>query len=294
MEPINKINVLVGLDLSEMDKFLVRYIRVVRKLYPIRSFTFLHNVKLSELPEELQVKDKLDRIEKEVHVKLHELIKSEAAISEPYNVMVSTDNFSELAFLGIQKRLDAKLLILGNKQQMEGSGGLPQKLIRMLPSAVLLVPETFNNHPEKIIAAIDFSNYSNVIYQVGRQIIQHSCREDLIIDPVYVAKVSWNFFPGLSENDIRERLEEDVAEKHKKWLKNHPDAPQLHFIRAGEKSIASNLLDYANRTQADIMIVGAKGASSLAHLFIGSVANELIQRETDLCILLVKRPVISE
>src|SRR5690606_957907 len=190
MEPTNKIKVLIGLDLSEMDKALLRSIQIVRQLYPISNFTFLHNVKLSELPDEFQEKEKISKITEGIKSKLSKIIQAED-IPEPYNVEVTSDDFSEIAFLNAHQRIGAKLVILGNKQQLEGNGGLPQKLIRMLPSAVLLVPDTFNFAPKKILAAVDFSKYTDVIYRVGKHIIQESNYESLTIDPVYVVKVPW-------------------------------------------------------------------------------------------------------
>lgn len=237
MKSIKKIKVLVGLDLSEMDKALIHAIQVVRKLHPVLSFTFLHNIKLSELPEELHAKEKLDKVAEGIKAKLTKLIESEDSTFEPYKIEITLDNFSEIAFLNVHKRIDANLVILGNKQQLEGNGGLPQKIIRMLPSAVLLVPETFNPHPQKIIAAIDFSKYSTVIYQVAKQIIQENKFKELIIEPVHVVKLPWQFFPGLSESEIKQRLQDDAIEKQKKWDKNYPDLSKLNFILASEKTL---------------------------------------------------------
>lgn len=49
---IEEINVLVAMDMSPMDEALIQYIGVVRNIYPNAQFTFLHNIKMSELPPE--------------------------------------------------------------------------------------------------------------------------------------------------------------------------------------------------------------------------------------------------
>lgn|GEM_PF-936592 len=291
MEAIQKINILIGLDLSEMDEALIRYVQLVRKLYPVSTITFLHNVKISELPEEFRSQEKLAKIATGIKSKIKNLIEAGESIPEPYQVEVTLADFSEMAFLDISKRTDAKLVMLGNKQQLLGGGGLPQKLIRMLPLAVLLVPETFNPQPKRIVEAIDFSKYTDVVYRIGKQIMQHVSLDEFVIEPVYIAKVSWQFFPGPSQNDIKKILEEDAKLKQKKWSKSYPDSAALTIITNQDKNIASSLLDHVKKTKTDFLIMGAMGASSLTGLFMGSVANEIIQQETNTSILLVKRQI---
>ncbi|QNL51733.1 universal stress protein [Olivibacter sp. SDN3] len=289
MEPAKSIRLLMGLDLSEMDAALIDYLSVARKLYPIAHITFLHNVKVSELPEELRSPEMLEKIKASVSKKLSALISKGYLIEEPYQITVTTSSFSETAFLDISKRISPHLVLLGNKQEHEGSGGLPQKLIRMLPCATLLVPETFDHSPKKIIGAIDFSKYSQIVGRIGQQLLHHNQQEQLTFEPIHIAKISWQFFPGPSEKEIKKILKEETQAKQKKWAKAHPDLPPLTVVDAQEKNIASTIIQYAERSGAATLILGVKGASSLTGLFMGSVANELIQRSTHLSILLVKQ-----
>lgn len=290
MKVTKDINVLVGLDLSEMDEALIRYVQVIRKLYSVSSITFLHNIKMSELPDELRSSEKLKKIAESIKERLGELIKAGDKISEPYTIEVSLENYSELAFLEASKRIKANLAILGNKQELLGGGGLPQKLIRMLPHSSLLVPETFNMFPKKIIEAIDFSKYSPLVYEVGRQIIEQNRLEDIQIEAVYVSRISWQFFPGPSRQEIRKIMENDAISKQRRWSRNFPEAPTLTVIPAVEKSIATSLGEHVKKVRADLVIMGVTGASSLTGLFMGSVANELIQQDSNACVLIVKRP----
>ncbi len=272
----------VGLDLSAMDKELIGYIQTLESWLPAKQIIFMHNVKLSELPEHLKKPETLESIAKRIEHKLRRLIEQTYKPETSFSVIVTMQEFSELAFADLVKQSGASLVVLGNKQQLEGSGGLSQKLIRMLPASVLLVPETCKSKPQHILQAIDFSKYTPLIVQWGQAL---GVRKT----PVYVSKMSFSFFPGFSEEEMNESLAREQALRSKKWQELFPDQPALAVLPAYEKSIASALLDYAGRQKADMIVMGVKGATSLTNLFMGSVANEMVQRETELCLLMVKR-----
>lgn len=286
---IGEIKVLVAMDMSPMDEALIQYIGVARKIYPNATFTFLHNIKMSELPPEYKSPEKLETISQSIQERIQEMIEEAGTVPEGYQVEVSSSNFTENAFLNVSKKIGAHLAIVGNKQSLAGGGGMAGKLIRMWQIATLLVPETFNKQPQKIIQAIDFSKYTPTIKRVSQQIIFHNKFGIKEVEPVYVSKVSWQFFPGPGEKEIRKIIEDDTKDKKLRWQKENPESEPLTVVSGREKSIAVILTDYINQNSIDLVILGVLGVSSLTGLFLGSVSNELINQETDACILMVKR-----
>lgn len=286
---LREIEVLVAMDMSPMDKALIRYIGVARNIYPNATFTFLHNIKMSELPPEYKSPEKLETISQSIQERIYEMIEEAGTVPEGYKVEVTSSNFTENAFLNVSKKIGAHLALVGNKQSLAGGGGMASKLIRMWQIATLLVPETFNKHPQKIIQAIDFSKYTPTIKKVSQHIIQHNQYGITKVEPVYVSKVSWQFFPGPDEKEIIKIIEVDTKAKKTKWQKENPDSEPLTVLSGREKSIAVILSEYINQNKVDLVILGVLGVSSLTGLFLGSVSNELINQETDACILLVKR-----
>ncbi len=285
---IEKINILVAMDMSPMDEALIQYIGVARNIYPNANFTFLHNIKMSELPPEYKSPEKLETISKSITERIHEMIETAGTVPQGYKVEVSSLSFTEHAFLNTSKKIGAHLAIVGNKQNLEGDGGMARKLIRMWRIATLLVPETFNKKPQKLMQAIDFSKYTPTINRVSAQIILHNQLGIKKVEPVYVSKVSWQFFPGPGEKEIKKIIEDDTKAKKARWQKENPASEPLTVLSGNEKSIAIILTEYINQTKVDLAILGVLGVSSLTGLFLGSVSNQLISQETDACILLVK------
>jgi hypothetical protein len=284
-----KLNLLAGLDLSDMDDVLINYIRHLEQWLPPVHITFLHNIKLSELPQELKASAQLLKIAGSIEKKIKQLIAATYTPACSFTVIVTAEEFSELAFTTILKKMGSQLVLLGNKQDMEGSGGLSQKLIRMLPAAVLLVPETCNSTPVNIIQAIDFSKHTQAILLWGKKIkALVPPNSTLQLNPVYISKMSYHFFPILSDEEVAASLKKEEADNLRKWKTLFPGNGPLQLVNAREKSVATTLLQYAETVRADVIIMGVKGTASLTNLFMGSVANEMVQRETAVCLLLVK------
>lgn len=280
------IKVLAGLDLSEMDREMIHYMALLQQWLPPAHVTFLHNIKVTELPREMREPAKLQNIAARIEKKFRELIMEIHTPAASFDIAVTIEEFSELAFMNVVKRQKTDLVLLGNKQTLEGNGGLSQKLARMLPAAVLLIPENVKQPPAHIIQAIDFSRYTPAVLRWGR-IISTSPHHPRF-SPVHIIKMGYHFFPAFSDEEVEDTLRNEGADKLRKWKEQHPGEWPLKIVPAYDRSVASTLLDVAASSRADLIILGVKGASSLTNLFMGSVANEMLQREKVPALLLVK------
>lgn len=286
-----KINVIAGLDLSEMDQSLIQYLQLLSELLPLNKVTFFHNIKQSELPESFKSLDQLNTIANTLKKKLSNTIPALLGDQLPYDVEISFEDYTELAFQKMARKKQSNLAILGNKQHLEGNGGLAHKLIRMLPFETMLVPETYNPKPTKVIEAIDFSKYTAKVMQWGSLIKKYNQIPELTFQPINISKLSWKFFPGLSTAEIKKNTQEDVKLKSEKWAKLYPTATPLKVIPAEDKNIASALMYHVKKERADVLIMGVQGVTSVTTLFMGSVANEVLYLESDACLLFVKHSI---
>ena len=282
----SNIPVLVGLDLSEMDGEIIRYTHTLRQWLLIGHLTFLHSVKLAELPPNLREPATLRRIAARIGEKIREQIAGILLPGTPFDIEVSLEEFPEMAFMQQVRKKQAGLVILGNKQTLEGSGGLSQKLARMLPAAVMLVPEGMVQIPSRIIEAIDFSKYTAPVVQWGRTLHVPPHVREMI--PVNVNRMGYHAFPIFSDEEIEAVFDQEVVHRARKWKEQFPGEPPLQVIPSGGRSIASALLDFTRNRQAGMIILGVQGATSLTNLFMGSVANEILQRSDLPALLLVK------
>ncbi|MEK6452256.1 MULTISPECIES: universal stress protein [Myroides] len=285
---INKpLNVIVGIDLSEMDHYLIEYTQVLDHILNIDKVTFLHNLKLGELPKELLLPERIELIQSKIVQRVTKQIE-ESGATYAFEVLVKLESYSEIAFINISKKQQFDMLILGNKQELEGNGALAQKLIRILPSATLLVPETYHVPITNIIDAIDFSKYTTPIMTWADRFKNNSKGQKIQHSAIHISKLYWGFYSSMTNKEIDKISREDITEKKQKWDKKYANYSDIEIVPAEDKSISTALLQYARRQKADLMILGVKGSTGIKEIFMGSVANHLFHKATSTCLLFVK------
>ncbi|WP_413511612.1 universal stress protein [Myroides odoratus] len=283
----NALNLLIGLDLSEMDNYLIQHAKILNHILDVEQITFIHNLKLGELPKELIQTDQLQLIQKRIVKRVEEQIEK-TEIDYTYEILVTVENYSEIAFLNVAKQKNYDLLVLGNKQHLSGNGALANKLVRLLPSATLLVPETFHIPIETVIDAIDFSRYTNTIMLWADRFKNNSKGQRIKHSAVHISKSYWSYLPMMSEKELDKISLEDIKEKEEKWNKEYSNYTDIDIIPAKNQNISAALITYAKNKKADLLILGVKGTTGIKDIILGSVANHLLHRPTDTCLLFVK------
>ena len=282
----DNLKVVIGLDLSSMDNFLIDYINVLNHILDIDKVTYMHNIKLGELPKELLAPEKINVIQERVKQRITEQIIA-SQVTYTFEVIVTYENYTEVAFAHYYKTNPFNLLVLGNKQELEGNGALSHKLIRILPAATLLVPETFKTPITTIIDAIDFTKYTPIIMAWADRFKNNSKGQKIQHSAVYISKFHWGFYQT-TDKEWEKATQEDIAQKQQKWNKQYASYSDIEIISAEDRSVSTSLIAYAKKKKADLMILGVKGSTTIKEVFLGSVANHILQRPTNTCLLFVK------
>lgn len=288
MDKNKKLDIVVGLDLSTMDQYLLQYMQVLDQILEINKVTYIHNLKLGELPKELLQPDRIALIKEKIKNKLTQYF-TEAGVNYDFEILVTVEGYTELAFMNLSKKISYDLLVLGNKQELEGTGALADKLVRIFPSAILLVPDTYKIPITTIIDAIDFSKYTVDIMNWADRFKNNSKGQKIEHSAVHISKSYMGFYPTMTNKELEKVTREDIKEKQDKWNKRYATYSDIEIVPAGERNISASLIEYARSKDADLLILGVKGTTGFKEIFLGSVANHLLHRPTRTCLLFVKQ-----
>ena len=86
----------------------------------------------------------------------------------------------------------------------------------------------------------------------------------------------------LSKHEVQAKLFNKIMEKAKEM-----DVNLQTDIIVATRSVASEIVDYADKLDADLIIAGTRGRSGLKRILLGSVASEIL-RYADCPVLIVK------
>ncbi len=130
---------------------------------------------------------------------------------------------------------------------------------------------------EKILVPVDFSDHSEQAFRLaidlaksfgGEVMLLHVFPESMALVPPYG--------PALPA-DFGMQIERSATEHFEKWREEHcpEDLEVKSFVRRGDPSRA--IADLVEETGADLIVMGTKGTTGLAHVLMGSVAERTVR-----------------
>ena len=283
------LNILVALDLTEMDAVLLRYVSFLNSIFSIQHIYFAHNIKqsvLNKLYEDIIGEDiHIDQI---VEEELKRSIAQHYDGSASHSLIVTSEQHTESALTDLAKDHDIDVVVAGDKTELKGTGGLPQKLVRMLNTHLLLVPEGSRLALHKILAPTDFSSNSIQAMQAALLI---SGQTKGIVDALHVYGIPSFYFPYIDREKAQEQAKKHLHIRFSELQKKHalPVDIRFNYVDKKEYSVVEVIQREADKGAFDLIVISARGANNLTRLFIGSTTNDLILSNQTMPILVIKK-----
>lgn len=284
----NQLKLMVALDLTEMDPILLEYVSFLSTVWNIDHLYFTHNIKQYKLydlydeflEEGISLEDIVDR-------GLQRTIDKHYTGSVPHTLLITTDDYTESILSHLANEYDIDIMVVGNKDELQGTGALNQKLVRMLDANVLLVPEEANREMKNVLVPTDFSAVSARCFAVAQSLVERSGGK---IEALHVYNIPSFFFPYINTEKAIDKTKLHLSEKVKQFRKKYKISDKLPFryIDREDLSIVEAIEIHAEKEDFDIIVVSARGGNNITTLFVGSVTNDLLIRNRSMPLLVVR------
>jgi len=289
MYPYEKM--LVGMNLTDHDRVLVRHACLIAGLTGTEEITFVHVTGDPDIPEEILEKyPGLPAAASEAATEtLEEITQDEIPpeLKVKAVCMVRSGQQVEVLFSEIRDR-DIDLVVLGKKTQQADPGILAEKIARKAPCSVLVLPDGNEPRLGSIAVAMDFSGNSADALDEGIALAAKAGISEIKCIHVYKVPLGFSstgetfeeFAQAMAKN--AERQFEKIEQKKKgSGVKL---SPVLLLGEHPSKAIG----EWVEKEPPDLLIVGARGRSAGAAVLLGSVTERLIKL-THCPLLAVKR-----
>ena len=293
MYPITKL--MVCLDLSEMDDDLIRYASFVALHSEVDKIYFVNIVKNLEVPKEILKKfpdlkgpvdeNILDQMKEKVEQFLDNRVQAKVQFEVREGHAVK-----ELMKLSKLKTID--LAVLGRKRQSIGSGQLPLKLSRSLPTAILIVPENTTPELKKILVPIDESLQTG--FALDRALKMAKSMEsnpELICQGIYTIPEGYHR-TGKSYMQFARIMREHSQQNFKKLLSKMDTGKTKiteKYTLDSDRHPVPDILRTARQHKVGLIVIGAKAITHARALLRRSVAEKLVAGDDITPLLIVRQ-----
>jgi len=282
---------LVALDLTKMDEVLVKYTSHLAQFLKSEKVYFIHIAKDLELPEELKKNypDLLAPTDESMMDSMKKVVDKywETDCKCEISIEVKEGDPSEQ----ILKWVDIKnvdMMVMGRKKELKGGGIMPHKVAKVAHTSLMMVPEDSSFKLNKVVVPVDFSKHSKLVVEQALNITKD--REvSLSLLNIFRVPIGYNK-TGKSYSEFAKIMESHAQHDFQEFIKKNefPDDLICHYGLDDDDLPADKIFDFASEQNADMIIMGSKGRTGLASLFLGSVAEKVISYDSHIPLMIIK------
>lgn len=290
---------LVGIELGSSDGTVLAYLNFLSQFIPFKQFHFLHFLEPLRLFESLYQEGYLELLQHEAMTlasqeKMEELVRVafQGQIQGQYIVDAKMGNaLGEL--VGAAAEIPADLVIAGQKTGTNQHSILARKFVRKVKSNALVIPDQTEAKLTRILVPIDYSPLSIEAVRTAVAINQRlevpvpiTCVNVFEVPPVNWYRIQ------RSEKQMKTMLAADRSYAFDalkaKFFPIDKGNINLHLIEKERPGVGSYIMDYANKNQYDLIIMGAKGHSNFEQMILGSVTEKVVALTQSIPVLIIR------
>ncbi|MEM9389670.1 MAG: universal stress protein [Bacteroidota bacterium] len=282
MEPFK--NILVGLDTSALDVSLVKYAAFLSDHSSAEKVKFVNLVRNLSIPSDVR-KEFPHMEENAILERKQDIEKTVAENFKPekdVDISFTVEKGQPPRMLELADKFDADVIIVGQKKTLPGQAGTTMRLARRAICNLLIVPEMqkeITPEAEKLMVPVDFSSYSKLALQ---QAIDFAMKtrtvKTIVCQNVYSVPAGYHY-TGKSFEEFGEVMKKNAQENFKKFIKKIDTKGykiEEYYSLDINDNLASDIYDLADEIHPDFIFIGAKGRTAAAALFLGSLAEKMV------------------
>lgn len=289
--------ILVGLDLSDADKNILKSIAALIPALGAKTVYFFHVMPDFSMPADIEVEfHKLFAPEYPVDEKIRDKIARDVAeyFGEAPGVDLHIEVVEGRPFLKMMHWIDVKdidLLVVGQKQPREGSGIVARRVARQASCNVLFVPVDGQSDIRNILVPVDFSEASANALRVAIALaasLQKTGPQALYVVDMPPADYYMRTFDTDGFRDVLRQSAKTAFANFVKAQEFERDAFQQVIVDNRYGNVALHIAEYAENTGVGLIVIGAQGHSALENFIFGSVTEKLLAHQTNRVVLVVR------
>ncbi|MEZ4982676.1 MAG: universal stress protein [Saprospiraceae bacterium] len=204
-------------------------------------------------------------------------------------VQIEDENSTTSAILNARREEHADLMIMGKKAENHGTGIIPRTILTTddRSTALALVPKIENLSLKSILTALDLSDASERVIDCAEYLSGFFDSTKTCLN-IYEVPVTYFPYINIKRESLADRVKVKSHQKFKSYIsskKLDPDSWNFEILKG--ENIAGSIVEYANKTKPDAVIVGRIGQTNLPGNILGGVARRMLSQDMNRVMLVV-------
>lgn len=278
MEPFK--NIVVGMDTSSLDENLVKYASFITDRSSAEKIYFVNIIRNLNVPSDVQKEfpDMVKNATKERELEIQKVVDEHFKPEKNVEVSIKIEKGQGPYLHDIAKKLKADLVIIGQKKKSKGTGVTTMRLARRASCSLLIVPASAVPKLDKVLVPVDFSENAKLAVVQSIDLVARGGASEVVCQNVYRVPVGYHYtgksfdeFGKVMENNARENFKSFIKEIDTRGVK----ISEVYSLDRND-NLASDIYDLAAEIKPGIIVIGAKGRTAAAALFLGSLAEKMV------------------
>lgn len=288
---------LIGMEVERANTNLLKYVGFFCSQFPVKGLLFIHILKeqLNENKYFAPTWDVLvesEALDKATINARQELLGYHLDKNPKVEYAAAEGNVLE-EMINKSTSTKSDLIIVGRKEKDEYTKILAKNLSRQSNVNVLMVPENSKTKLKKILVPIDFSEHSvEALKTAVRMCKQMKKPAKIVCLHVYDMPNFADFRTSKKFKNFKKVVAENHLDGFEAFLhtnaRKYKDHIEVVLIERERPGYSFYLYDYATNNRVDLIVLGRRGHAPTRLMFMGSVAESLIDRNTTIPTLIVK------
>ncbi len=281
-------SLMIGIDLTTDNNTLISYAYRISQLFDSDKIFFVHVTK--DLNEEKDYYSGDQPYDEYLKEQVRDQIRSHFSVDKvslEINILEGEVEEQLIHWAEVKK---ADLLIVGDPTVAEYEQVLPYHLARLAPCSTLVVPEEVEDRLEKLMIPVDNSPYTQMSLEIADQLRNKKPELDLLL--YHSLRPPSTFLSATTER--YEKFVEQLRQEARKEMQEivetveGEDKMQL-LIEPCRGHIADCIFEKAEEEEADMMIIGSKGRTNTAAVFMGSITERILNNDPSMPVLVLRK-----
>ncbi len=285
---------IVCLDQTSLDQTLIKHAAFIAQVNQSKKIYFVNVIRNLSVPKEVLeefpnlVENMITERQEQMEALVNENFPKMKGIS--LNYIVKEGSLSK-KILKLAEEKSADMILIGRKVHLQGTGVASLRLARRASCSLLIVPEGSEPQLKKLLVPSDFSDYSKDALEEAIMIAEKHGNVEIVCQNVFAVPSGYHF-TGKTYEEFTAIMRMHAEISYKKFIRKI-DTKGIKitpvYTQDDDDDPVQEIVAMAMETKSDGIIIGAKGRTAATALFIGSIAERLIQFNDSLP-LLVTRP----